>query len=89
LHGYGIGTRITQISRGVFNVNAGSLFPAFRPLERDGLVKGVWRATEITAGPSTNALTPHGRATLKRQTPGVGVAGDGDQPDPESHPGEL
>jgi len=30
LHGYGIGLRLHQISRGVLDVNAGSLFPAFR-----------------------------------------------------------
>ena len=30
MHGYGVGLRINQISRGVFQVNAGSLFPAFR-----------------------------------------------------------
>ena len=33
LHGYGIGLRLHQISRGVLDVNAGSLFPAFRRLE--------------------------------------------------------
>ena len=26
MHGYGIGVRLEQISRGVFHVNAGSLF---------------------------------------------------------------
>jgi DNA-binding PadR family transcriptional regulator len=46
MHGYGIGVRIEQISRGVFQVNAGSLFPALRRLERDGLIKGEWAATE-------------------------------------------
>ena len=34
MHGYGIGIRLDQISRGVFQVNAGSLFPALRRLER-------------------------------------------------------
>src|SRR5438477_3477087 len=34
LHGYGIGVRLEQISRGAFQVNAGSLFPALRRLER-------------------------------------------------------
>jgi PadR family transcriptional regulator len=43
MHGYGVGLRIEQISRGVFQVNAGSLFPAFRRLERQGLVEGQWR----------------------------------------------
>lgn len=27
MHGYGIGVRLDQISKGVFRVNAGSLFP--------------------------------------------------------------
>ena len=46
MHGYGIGVRLEQISRGVFQVNGGSLFPALRRLERDGLIKGEWRVTE-------------------------------------------
>ena len=31
MHGYGIGVRLEQISKGVFQVNAGSLFPALAP----------------------------------------------------------
>jgi PadR family transcriptional regulator, regulatory protein PadR len=45
-HGYGIGVRLDQISKGVFQVNAGSLFPALRRLERDGVVAGEWLVTE-------------------------------------------
>jgi transcriptional regulator len=68
MHGYGIGMRLEQISRGVFQVNAGSLFPAFRRLERDGLIKGEWRATENNRRAKYYALTPQGRATLKQET---------------------
>ena len=68
MHGYGIGVRIEQISRGVFQVNAGSLFPAFRRLERDGLIKGEWRATENNRKAKWYALTTEGRAKLKRNT---------------------
>ena len=39
MHGYGIATRIDQMSQGVFKVNAGSLFPAFCRLERDGWIR--------------------------------------------------
>ena len=46
MHGYGIGVRLEQISKGVFQVNAGSLFPALGRLERDGLIAGEWRVTE-------------------------------------------
>ena len=34
IHGYGIAIRIEQISKGGFKVNAGSLFVAFRRLQR-------------------------------------------------------
>jgi transcriptional regulator len=68
LHGYGIGVRLEQISRGVFQVNAGSLFPALRRLERDGLIRGEWRTTENNRRAKYYALTTAGRATLKRST---------------------
>src|SRR6188474_543711 len=68
MHGYGIGVRLEQISRGVFQVNGGSLFPALRRLERDGLIKGEWRATENNRRAKYYTLTPPGRATLKRET---------------------
>jgi transcriptional regulator len=68
MHGYGIGVRIEQISHGVFVVNAGSLFPAFRRLERGGLIKGEWRATENNRRAKYYALTVRGRAKLKQQT---------------------
>ena len=68
LHGYGIGLRLHQISRGVLDVNAGSLFPAFRRLERDGLVTGAWRATENNRRAKYYSLTARGRTTLGRET---------------------
>src|SRR5256885_5495869 len=46
MHAHGIGLRIEQISQGVFQVNPGSLFPAFKRLERAGWVDSEWRATE-------------------------------------------
>ena len=68
LHGHGIGVRLEQISRGVFRVNAGSLFPALRRLERDGLIKGAWRATENNRQAKYYALTASGRTRLKHET---------------------
>jgi transcriptional regulator len=65
MHGYGIGMRITQMSRGVFDVNAGSLFPAFRRLERDGLIKGTWQTTENNRRAKCYELTTAGRKRLK------------------------
>jgi PadR family transcriptional regulator PadR len=68
LHGYGIGVRLEQISRGTFQVNAGSLFPALRRLERDGLIKSDWRVTENNRRAKYYTLTAPGRAQLKRET---------------------
>src|SRR3984893_8032378 len=68
MHGYGVGLRIEQISKGVVQVNAGSLFPAFRRLERDGLITGDWRVTENNRRAKYYSLTAQGRATLRRET---------------------
>lgn len=68
LHGYGIGVRLEQISDGGFRVNAGSLFPGLRRLERDGLIRAEWRATENNRRAKYYHLTPQGRAQLKRET---------------------
>jgi transcriptional regulator len=68
LHGYGIGVRLEQTSGGKFQINAGSLFPALRRLERDGLIRGEWSATENNRQAKYYHLTPQGRAQLKRET---------------------
>jgi len=68
MHGYGIGVRLDQVSRGVFQVNAGSLFPAFRRLERAGLIAAEWRATEHNRRAKFYALTSSGRARLRQET---------------------
>ena len=46
MHGYGIAVRLEQMSKGVFRPNAGSLFMAIQPLQRDGLIKGEWKSSE-------------------------------------------
>jgi PadR family transcriptional regulator PadR len=68
MHGWGIAQRIEQISQGVFQVNPGSLFPAFRRLERSGLVKSEWRATENNRRAKYYILSDHGRKQLKSET---------------------
>jgi len=66
MHGYGLGVRIDQISGGAFQVNAGSLFPALRRLERDGLIAGEWAETENSRRAKYYAITPSGRARLRQ-----------------------
>jgi PadR family transcriptional regulator PadR len=68
MHGYGISVRIEQVSKGVFDVNPGSLFPAFRRLERAGYIRAQWRTTEHNRRAKYYALTPAGSRHLERET---------------------
>ena len=67
MHAYGIGIRIGQISKGVFLVNAGSLFPALRRLERDGLIEGDWRVTDNNRRAKVYRMTARGRARFRNE----------------------
>jgi PadR family transcriptional regulator PadR len=67
MHAYGIGARLEQISRGVFLVNAGSLFPALRRLERDGLIEGNWQVTANNRRAKVYKMTAQGRARLNNE----------------------
>ena len=67
IHGYGITQRIEQVSQGVFSVNAGSLFPAFRRLEREGSIKALWKPTENNRRAKYYALTAGGRKQLQSE----------------------
>src|SRR5437870_2820851 len=63
-HGYGISVRIEQMSKGVFRLNAGSLFLAIQRLERDGLIDGEWKPTENNRRARYYTLTAKGRKRL-------------------------
>lgn len=68
MHGWGVGLRIEQISKGVFRVNAGSLLPALSRMERAGHVRSEWRATENHRRAKYYALTAKGRKALSAET---------------------
>src|SRR5215813_670055 len=68
MHAHGIGLRIEQISQGVFQVNPGSLFPAFKRLERAGWLDSEWKATENNRRAKYYRLTASGRQQLKAET---------------------
>jgi transcriptional regulator len=68
MHGYGITVRIEQMSKGVFRVNPGSLFLAIQRLDRDGLIKGEWKASENNRRAKYYALTEKGRKRLDNET---------------------
>jgi PadR family transcriptional regulator len=64
LHGFGIGRRIEQVSRGVFKVNPGSLLTALQRLERAGWLDSEWRDTENSRRAKFYSLTRAGRRQL-------------------------
>jgi transcriptional regulator len=66
-HGYGIAVRIEQMSKGVFRVNAGSLFVAIQRLQRDGLIRGEWKETENNRRAKYYMLTERGRKRLNSE----------------------
>ena len=68
MHGYGIAVRLEQISKGVFRLNAGSLFVAFQRLQRAGLIRSEWKATENSRRAKYYVLTDQGRKRLSSET---------------------
>ena len=65
LHGVGISRRITQITKGAFQVSFGSLFPSLHRMEEKGWVEAEWRASENNRRAKYYRLTPSGRAQLR------------------------
>lgn len=68
MHGFGIGRRVEQISRGVFKVNPGSLLTALQRLERAGWLDAEWRQTSNARRARYYTLTRAGRKQLERET---------------------
>lgn len=68
LHGYGVATRIEQVSQRVFRVNPGSLLPALARMERAGQIKSEWRPSENNRRAKYYMLTARGRKALLQET---------------------
>ena len=46
MHGWGLSVRLRQISRDVFDVNQGSLYPALQRMRRRGWIRAEWRTSD-------------------------------------------
>jgi transcriptional regulator len=68
MHGFGVTQRIEAISKGVFRVNPGSLLLAFQRMEREGLIKPEWRASENNRRAKYYSITAKGRKRLSVDT---------------------
>ncbi len=64
MHGWGISQRVQQLSRGVLEVNQGSLYPALQRLEKEGLIASDWGTTDNNRRARYYRLTSAGRRAL-------------------------
>ena len=67
MHGWGIGERIAQLSRDVFHVQTGTLYPALHRLLRRGWIAAAWQTTDNGRRARYYRLTPSGRKHLDAQ----------------------
>jgi transcriptional regulator len=63
-HGWGIGLRIQELSRGHLGANQGSLYPALQRLEHRGDIASEWRSTENNRRARYYTVTRQGRRAL-------------------------
>ncbi|HEY4216243.1 MAG TPA: PadR family transcriptional regulator [Gemmatimonadaceae bacterium] len=66
-HGWGIGMRIQQMSKGALDVNQGSLYPALQRLETNGLITSEWGTTDNGRRARYYRLTAAGRRELGQE----------------------
>jgi transcriptional regulator len=64
MHGWGISQRIQQLSKGVLEVNQGSLYPALQRLEKSGLIDSDWGTTDNNRRARYYSITAAGRRAL-------------------------
>jgi len=67
LHGVGIADRLEQVTKGVFVIGPGSLFPALHRLSEKGWIGGKWSESESGRRVKTYTLTPSGRTRLSEE----------------------
>ena len=67
MHGWGISQRVQQPSKGVLEMNHGSLYPALQRLEKQGLITSDWGTTESNRKARYYKLTAAGRHALGAQ----------------------
>ena len=64
MHGWGLAQRIDVMSRGVFAIQQGTLYPALQRMKRRGWVKAAWRITENNRRARYYAITTAGERQL-------------------------
>ena len=67
MHGWGIAQRIRQVSGEILRVEEGSLYPALRRLELDGLIDAEWGRSDNNRRARYYSLTRAGRRRLAHE----------------------
>ena len=68
MHGLGISRRIEQITKGMFQVKPGSLFPALHRMGEQGWLVSFWGESENNRRAKYYKLTGAGRRQLEVET---------------------
>jgi PadR family transcriptional regulator, regulatory protein PadR len=64
MHGFGLAVRLRQMSRDVFQVEMGSLYPALCRIEGRGWIEAKWGASENNRKARFYSITTSGRKQL-------------------------
>ena len=69
-HGWGISQEIQERSKGVLEVNQGSLYPALHRLEQRGVLESEWSVSENNRRAKFYRLTRAGRSAVEAEMAG-------------------
>jgi transcriptional regulator len=67
MHGWGLSLRLREMSREVFDVNQGSLYPALQRMLRRGWIRAEWRTSENNRRARYYAITREGLRQLESE----------------------
>lgn len=67
LHGWGITSKLEQLSQSALQVDEGSLYPSLYRMEDKGWIEAEWRTTENKRRAKYYSLTRAGRKQLEKE----------------------
>ncbi|MBI2518296.1 MAG: PadR family transcriptional regulator [Opitutae bacterium] len=67
LHGWGITSKLEQLSQSALQVDEGSLYPSLYRMEAKGWIEAEWRMTENNRRAKYYSLTRAGRKQLEKE----------------------
>lgn len=67
MHGWGIAERIETLSKEVFTLQTGTVYPALHRLQKRGWIAAKWRLSDNNRQARYYRLTPEGRRRLEAE----------------------